>query len=183
MKIHKQDFFWIPLLLLAAVFFVISSLRTLGTNQGYEPTQPVKFSHLIHVGTNKIQCLYCHFAAEKGRSAGMPPTELCMNCHNRILIDSPEIKKIADALATGEGIKWNKVHSLPDHVYFNHSQHVVVAKLTCQTCHGPVETMSRIRQDQPMLMGWCLDCHRQKGIAMPNATVTSAGSNCAACHY
>ncbi len=166
-----------------AVYFGVSNIQKIGSNQGYEPTQPIKFSHKTHAGQNKIACLYCHFAAEKGRSAGIPPTQLCMNCHSKILPDSPEIQKIVKAIDSNEGIKWNKVHALPDHAYFNHSQHVINGKVSCQTCHGAVETMSRVKQEKNMSMGWCLDCHRASGIASPNESVSKTGANCASCHY
>ena len=152
-------------------------------NEAYEPDQPINFSHKIHAGENKIQCMYCHFAAEKGRHAGVPPTELCMNCHTQIRKDSPEIDKIKKSLSQNKPIEWVKVHHLPDFAYFNHSQHVKVGKVSCQSCHGPVETMTRMRQDKSLNMGWCIDCHREKEIFPPADHKSKAGGDCAKCHY
>lgn len=162
---------------------IVNHMRSIARNQGYQPVQPIAYSHKIHAGDNQMNCLYCHFAAERGRHAGVPPTELCMNCHSVIKADSPEIQKIYAALEKNEPIKWAKVHHLPDHAYFNHSQHVNVGKISCQECHGEVQTMDVVRQEKPLTMGWCLDCHRAKGIAQPNPKVTATGSNCSSCHF
>ena len=124
-----------------------------------------------------------HFAAEKGRHAGIPPVEVCMNCHFVILNDNPEIEKISNALEKGENIKWQKVNHFPDFAYFNHSQHVRVGKIKCQTCHGEVQTFDEQRQVGNLAMGWCLDCHRKNQIAPPNDHKSKAGGDCARCHY
>lgn len=157
--------------------------RGVGFREGYSPVQPVNFSHKIHAGDNKMQCLYCHFAADKGRHAGIPPTGLCMNCHSKVKSTAPEILKIKDAVKTGKNINWVRVHNLPDFAYFNHSQHVRVGKVNCQSCHGAVETMPRLTQLKPMNMGWCIDCHRQREIAPPVDHKKSTGGDCARCHY
>lgn len=178
-------------IVIASVFCFVALMAYLLTNegqkinynQGYEPDQPINFSHKIHAGDNQVSCVYCHFAAEKGRHAGIPPTELCMNCHVKIKFDAPEIKKISDHLKTGKGIDWVKVNHYPDFAYFNHSQHVRVGKVSCQECHGPVESMTRMRQEKSLNMGWCLDCHRQKGIAQPNDHKNAGAADCAKCHY
>lgn len=163
---------------------VIGTARRVGVNQGYEPDQPIAYSHKIHAGDNKVPCLYCHFGAEKGRNAGIPPANVCMNCHSKIKADSPEIAKIKTAIEQNKPIQWIKVHRLPDFAYFNHSQHVVAGGVTCQTCHGPVETMTRMRQDQTLTMGWCISCHRERGITQaPNHKDTVGGEDCAKCHY
>lgn len=178
------------------VYSFIAALH-LGVQQGYEPDQPINFSHKIHAGENEIQCLYCHFGAEKSRHAGIPPANVCLNCHQKIKTDSPEIKKITTAIKENKPIQWVKVHNLPDFVYFNHSQHVL-GGVSCQSCHGPVETMGRMRQAKPLTMGWCIDCHREKGITPPKGhgnTVPEelqmsnhpkayvGGMDCAKCHY
>lgn len=160
----------------------IVQAKRVGNTQGYEPDQPIAFSHKIHAGENKIDCRYCHFASERGRIAGIPPTQLCMNCHDQIRKDSPEILKLRDAIANNKPIEWIRVHELPSFVYFNHSEHVR-ANVKCQTCHGPVESMTRMRQHSSLTMGWCLDCHRASGNAPPNDTHTAAGGDCARCHY
>lgn len=170
-------------LLVGVLALGIKTLGSVGSNQGFEPEQPIPFSHKIHAGDNGINCLYCHAPAEKGRHAGIPPTALCMNCHANIKKDSPEIEKINAALARMEPVEWVKVHALPDHAYFNHAQHVKVGKLSCQQCHGPVESMTRVRQDKPHTMGWCLECHRASGIAPPNDVKANTGANCSSCHF
>lgn len=157
--------------------------RDVGSREGYAPIQPINFSHRVHAGSNLIPCQYCHFAADKGRHAGIPPTELCLNCHKKIKPDSLEVKKIQAAIDNKKNIKWIRVHNLPDFVYFNHAQHVRVAKVNCQACHGPVETMDRITQVKSMNMGWCIDCHRGNEIAPPEDHKNSTGGDCARCHY
>ncbi len=185
-----------PLFILLVVIFVlgtigysvVNGLRQVGDNQGYEPTQPIAFSHKVHAGQNQIACIYCHYGAEKGRHAGVPADSVCMNCHNNIKKDSPEIAKIKKALDDKQPIEWLKVHRLADFVYFNHQRHVVGGKLSCQTCHGPVESMTRMRQESPLTMGWCLDCHRQSDVVVhgsdQKAKVSDMGGmDCARCHY
>jgi hypothetical protein len=132
-------------------------------HQGYAPEQPVAFSHKLHAGENQIACLYCHFGATTSRHAGIPPAGVCMNCHGLLQRETAEIAKLKEAVAQNRPIEWIKVHNLPDFVYFNHSQHVLGA-VACQECHGPVESMVRVRQDKPLTMGWCLDCHRRSGV-------------------
>lgn len=170
-------------IILGAVSLLIDEGQKVNFNQGYQPVQPINFSHKVHAGENKINCLYCHFAAEKGRHAGIPPVELCMNCHKKIRPDSLEVAKIKTALETGKTINWIKVNHFPDFAYFNHSQHVKVGKVNCQECHGPIESMTKVKQVKPLNMGWCLDCHRSKGIAAPNNHKSSGGGDCAKCHY
>jgi cytochrome c551/c552 len=165
---------------LLLVFFIWGSVKgwyalsSIGIQQGYEPEQPIRFSHKLHAGTNKIDCQYCHSSASKSRHAGIPSADLCMNCHKYIqegpLYGKDEIAKIYAALdydpATGnygpnkKPIQWVKVHNLPDLAYFNHAQHVTVGKIACQTCHGPVEEMNVLYQFSSLTMVWCIDCHR-----------------------
>ena len=135
------------------------TFRWPGNQQGYEPVQPINFSHKLHAGDNKISCLYCHSAAEKSKVAGVPAASVCMNCHTRIKPDSPEIKKIAQSIEENRPIEWIKVNDLPDHAVFNHSRHVT-AGVKCQQCHGPVETMERVSQTETLQMGMCISCHR-----------------------
>ena len=131
----------------------------LGNQQGYEPVQPIAFSHKVHAGENQIQCLYCHSTAEKSRVASIPSASTCMNCHSQIKKESPEIQKITAALAADKPIAWVRVHSLPDHARFDHSRHVA-AGVKCQQCHGAVETMERVSQFETLSMGMCVACHR-----------------------
>jgi len=185
-----------------------------GNNQGYEPVQPIAFSHHLHAGELGIQCLYCHHGAEVSRSAGLPAADTCLNCHRFVTgrlalmrkedeaaqkekrrlkpVVSDELKKLYDALAVDakmnpdpqrqRPVEWVRVHDLPDFVYFDHRAHVH-AGVTCQECHGPVETMDRVRQFQSLFMGWCVNCHRdatQKGV---NGKPVKASTDCATCHF
>jgi cytochrome c2 len=164
-----------------------NSLWTIGvyydedTKKGYKPEQPIKFSHKLHAGENGIACQYCHNSVEKSKHAGLPTVNVCMNCHKGISngpqYGETEIAKIYAAagfdLKSGtydekksNPIKWIKVHNLPDHVYFNHSQHVVVGKQECTTCHGEIKEMTVAEQKAPLTMGWCIDCHRKTEVAM-----------------
>ncbi len=150
------------------------------TQKGYLPEQPIKFSHKLHAGDNEIACQYCHNSVEKSRHAGIPTVNVCMNCHKGIQTGpqygEKEIAKIYAASGfdakTGNytnpenPIKWIKVHNLPDHVYFNHSQHVVVGKQECATCHGDVKKMTTVEQKSPLTMKWCVECHRKTEVAM-----------------
>ena len=154
----------------------------IGVYQGYEPKQPIWFSHKIHAGQNGINCVYCHNSVEKGKSAGIPSVNICMNCHMGVqegkVTGKKEIAKIYEAIGWDpernryiEGydqkpIEWVRIHNLQDFVYFNHSQHVVVGKQECQTCHGPVEEMDVLYQHSELTMGWCIDCHRETEVSM-----------------
>ena len=205
-----------------------------GNQRGYEPAQPIVFSHRLHAGELQVQCLYCHSGAEKSRHAGIPSANVCMNCHKFVSaplgavraedelaikenraprrVVSLEIQKLYDALALDAQMKpdssrqpkpitWLKVHNVPDFVYFDHRPHVN-AGVTCQNCHGPVETMERVRQVSDLSMGWCVNCHRDvdrvgldgKGnftsapapAAQGNTPLTHrvyASTDCKTCHY
>ncbi|MBZ0115432.1 MAG: cytochrome c family protein [Sandaracinaceae bacterium] len=152
------------------------------TNQGYEPTQPIQYSHALHAGTRQIPCQYCHYDAERSRHAGIPAAEVCMNCHSQVLTESPEIQRLRGYIERGEPIPWERVHRLPDFVYFNHSWHIEAGR-QCAECHGAIEQMARVRQDQPLTMGWCLDCHRQHNATQPPGSEQIASTDCSACHY
>lgn len=177
---------------LAMIAFVgvllIGALRRVGVSEGYEPPQPIAFSHRLHAGTYRVPCLYCHFAAEKSRHAGIPPLGVCMNCHRQLRVASAEVEKLKEAVSQARPVRWTKVHNLPDFVYFNHSQHVG-AGVACQRCHGPVEAMDRVRQVSPLTMGWCLGCHRQEGVMPPSQRpgagkhAATGGLDCGKCHY
>lgn len=167
-----------------------NSTTAMGRQQGYAPDQPIAFSHKVHAGINKIDCKYCHVGVEKGKAAIIPSISTCMNCHYNIqelsadskeypkAIYDKEIAKIyeyagfdkATSKYTGEPkpIKWVQVHNLPDHVYFNHSQHVAVAGLECQSCHGNVEEMDVLEQVNNLSMGWCVNCHRETEVNFTN---------------
>ncbi len=151
------------------------------TQKGYKPEQPVRFSHKLHAGDNEIACQYCHSSVEKSRHAGIPSVNICMNCHKGISkgpqYGEKEIAKIYNAAgfdpktqtydnSKQNPLQWIKVHNLPDHVYFNHSQHVVVGKIECATCHGNVKEMTTAEQKSPLTMKWCIECHRKTEVAM-----------------
>jgi len=154
----------LPLVLLAGGF-VVASVFPSASNQGYQPDQPIPFSHRLHAGDNKIDCQYCHSAAEKSRHATVPALNVCMNCHRVVKTDSPWIQKITEAYEAGRPIEWVRIHELPDFVNFPHKVHVQ-HEVSCQTCHGPVETMDKVYQHASLTMGWCLDCH--KGDTAPS---------------
>lgn len=154
------------------------ALKGIGVYEGYQPTQPIAFSHKIHAGDNAINCQYCHSGAEKSKTAGIPSVNVCMNCHKGITsgptTGTEEIAKIYEAAGwdaeKGEytkpqkPIQWVKVHNLQDFVYFSHQQHVKVGKQDCANCHGDVKTMTVAKQVSPLTMGWCIDCHRKTEV-------------------
>ena len=175
------------LFLLASAYFVYGYFMQVGVDQGYEPIQPIHYSHRIHAGDNDIDCKYCHSSARVSKHSGIPSLNVCMNCHKSISEVAPEtlaegedygvdynaeIQKLYDAVGwdgtgyTGETkpVKWIRIHNLPDFAYFNHSQHVTVAGIECQTCHGPVEEMEIMYQHAPLTMGWCINCHRETNV-------------------
>lgn len=216
-------------------FITVNNAINLGRQQGYEPDQPIKFSHATHAGLHQIDCNYCHDGARRSKHSVIPAANTCMNCHKAIKVGSTygtaeltkiyasigydpstdkylenyesmtedEIKKvytkwiadsyiqekgsldaegelliekqwngIVDALTDEEAgdnkiqgpIEWVRIHNMPDHVYFNHAQHVSVGKIECQTCHGKVEEMEVVKQYSPLSMGWCINCHRQTEV-------------------
>ena len=179
-------------LLLVSAYIGFGTLFSIGVDQGYQPVQPIAFSHKIHAGENKVDCQYCHSSAKHSKHSGIPSVNVCMNCHKNIAevaegteveyngvilrkneLDK-EIQKIYDAAGwdaenleyTGETkpIKWIRIHNLPDHVNFVHAQHVTVAGVDCKQCHGPVEEMDEMYQYSPLTMGWCIDCHRETNV-------------------
>ncbi len=186
---------------------VIQEGINLGRTQDYMPDQPIKFSHEVHAGQNQIDCKYCHSISTQSKSAGFPSADLCMNCHNVVTQGSRsgkfEINKIKRAIESGTPIEWVRVHKLPDHVYFNHAQHVEVGKVACQTCHGEVEKMDLVKQFSDLSMGWCVNCHRSSEVqattnkyyesfkalhndAKAGKKITAerlGGIDCSKCHY
>jgi mono/diheme cytochrome c family protein len=162
--------------------FTYDSLMGVGVTTNYQPTQPIEFSHKIHAGLNGVDCNYCHTSARKSKHSGIPSANVCMNCHTYInegaVNGKVEIQKIYDAIGFDsesrtyipgyekKPIEWVRIHNLPDHAYFNHSQHVVVGGLECQDCHGPVEEMDVLYQYSELTMGWCIECHRETEVNM-----------------
>ncbi|MFC7775187.1 c-type cytochrome [Flavobacterium sp. GCM10027622] len=178
------------LMLLIGAYFAYGYLMQVGVDQDYAPIQPIHYSHKIHAGDNGIDCKYCHSAARVSKNAGIPSLNVCMNCHKNISefqgdkdstyveytkeFYTAEIQKLYDAVGwdktaqkyTGKEkpVKWVRIHNLQDFVYFNHSQHVSVAGIECQKCHGPVETFEVMKQHSPLTMGWCVNCHRETNV-------------------
>ena len=179
----------VVLLLLSSAYFAYGYMMQIGVDQGYMPVQPIHYSHKIHSGANQIECQYCHSSARVSKHSGIPSLNVCMNCHENIAeyngeedlekgytkeFYTNEIKKLYKAVGwneetqsyTGdtEPVKWVRIHNLPDFVYFNHAQHVSVAGVDCNKCHGPVEEMEILYQYSSLTMGWCIDCHRDSNV-------------------
>jgi len=180
----------------------IDGLYTVGIQQNYQPTQPIAFSHKVHAGQYEIDCNYCHTGVNISKSANIPSVNICMNCHNAIETDKPEIQKILTAYEENRPIEWVRVHNLPDLAYFNHKQHVAVGGLDCATCHGPIEEMDVVYQYSELTMGWCINCHRETEVSSkgndyykklvelhnssskkPMTVEDIGGLECSKCHY
>jgi len=129
------------------------------TRVGYEPTQPVPYDHSFHVGELGLDCRYCHSNVDDSGHANVPASSTCMNCHNIILPDSEQLEPVRASYTSGEPVPWVRIHEVPDYVYFDHSVHVNRG-VSCVECHGKVNEMVEVSHDQPMSMGWCLECHR-----------------------
>lgn len=255
----KSGFFKtiIVVVLVAIVLYLLAfQAIALGRQQGYQPMQPIKYSHALHAGEFEIDCKYCHTAADESKHSNIPSTNVCMNCHKMIQTGPKygrkEIAKIYAAIGydpikgtyfdkakttqkqytdtfkkfldqdkdsktttpatendldavlamLNKPIEWVRVHNLPDHVYFNHAQHVNVGKVECQTCHGNIQEMEVVKQHAPLSMGWCINCHRETEIDLSNeyykdfddlhkmkemhksVTVEDiGGTECQKCHY
>ncbi len=214
----------VAIVVIVIIFGVLSflvwgwqELSKIGIRQNYKPKQPIEFSHKIHAGEQGIDCNYCHSSARKSKHAGIPSANVCMNCHANIIegthTGTKEIAKIYEAVGYDvdtrtykqdyeeKPIQWVRVHDLPDLSYFNHSQHVVAGKIECQECHGPVEEMDVVYQQEKLTMGWCINCHRDTKIDLNNPyyhdyndwvekhkkadlTVENIGGlECGKCHY
>lgn len=132
------------------------------TDVGYRPKQPVPYSHKLHAGDLGMDCRYCHSKVEVSAHANVPSTQTCMNCHTLIKTDSDKLLPVRESWATGEPIKWIRIHKLPDYAYFDHSAHLH-AGIGCETCHGNIASMEVVEQKKPLSMSWCLDCHRNPG--------------------
>ncbi len=132
------------------------------TDVGYQPVQPVPYSHALHAGELGIDCRYCHTSVEDSAKANLPPTQTCMNCHQRVRTESVKLVPVQESYADGTPVEWVRVHDLPDYVYFDHSVHVNQG-VGCVDCHGRVDRMEEVWQHEPLSMSWCLDCHRDPG--------------------
>lgn len=211
---HKVKYKAIPLLILVVALaiqlkMVAHAAINLGRTENYAPDQPIKFSHKVHAGDNKIDCKYCHHTAEYSKSAGIPSMNLCMNCHILVREGSHsgkfEIEKVIEANNSKKPVEWTRIHNLPDHVFFSHAQHVGIAKVDCKQCHGPVDQMDIMRQHSDLSMGWCINCHRETEVKFKDnayydnylklhdlmkqgkinkVTASDVGANdCMRCHY
>jgi hypothetical protein len=168
-------------------YWVVEGAIGLGRQQGYQPVQPIFYSHRVHAGVNQISCLYCHSNAMDSRHATVPPLNVCMNCHAAIndytkgpklyredgseVDGTQEIQKLyaytgydpksgSYKAENAKPVEWIKIHNLPDHVFFSHAQHTKAGQVQCQTCHGPIQEMDEVKQFAPLSMGWCVNCHR-----------------------
>ena len=218
------------ILFIVGGYYTIQGAIGLGRSKDYQPEQPIYYSHKVHAGTNQINCLYCHGGAQQGKHANIPSLNTCMNCHMAIneyageklyredgteVNGTEEINKLYSYTGWDpdqkkyvnepKPIEWVKIHNLPDHVYFNHAQHVTAGKVACQTCHGEVQEMGEVYQFTDLSMGWCVNCHREtkvqftdnkfysiyekfhndlKNGSMDSVTVESiGGTECQKCHY
>jgi mono/diheme cytochrome c family protein len=199
-KTVRSAIVWAFILLATKATF--DGMYGIGVHQGYAPKQPIAFSHKLHAGEMKINCAYCHTGVYKGKQSGIPSANICMNCHNAIKRESPEIQKIYTAIETNKPIEWVRVHNLPDLAYFNHAQHTNVGGLECKNCHGEIEKMEVVQQRSSLTMGWCIDCHRKSEVngkdngyyakLMEAHSAVSKGAmkvqdngglECAKCHY
>ncbi|MEX2363088.1 MAG: cytochrome c3 family protein [Balneolaceae bacterium] len=145
------------------------------TDVGYAPEQPVPYSHKLHVDQLGLDCQYCHTDVFESKVANIPATQTCMNCHSQIQTQSEDLALVRQSWETGEAIEWIKVHNLPDYAFFNHSAHVNVG-VGCESCHGRVDKMEVVYQEEPLSMGWCLDCHREpEKYVRPVEEVTTMG--------
>lgn len=223
-KLNLIAIFFTLVLLLSTAYFLFAWMMQIGVDSGYKPIQPIEFSHKVHAGDNAIDCQYCHASAKHSKTSGIPSSDVCMNCHkfineykgdlygghDKAFFDG-EIAKVQQAAgwdktqfaytSQGKGIEWVRVHNLPDFAFYNHSQHVTVAGLACQTCHGPVEGMHRVEQFSELTMQWCVDCHKTTPVKLDEngyykgtyeafakghkgATVADMGGReCGKCHY
>ena len=177
-------------------FWVVEGAIGLGRQQGYQPEQPIFYSHKVHAGVNQISCLYCHSNALDSKHATVPPLNVCMNCHaaineykgaklyredNTEVDGTTEIQKLYSYTgydpktstyntAKAKPVEWIKIHNLPDHVFFSHAQHTKAGKVQCQTCHGPIQEMNEVKQFAPLSMGWCINCHRTTKVNFPDSS-------------
>lgn len=151
----------VAIVLAGAAFYAYTQIARSSylTNRGLERQQPVQFSHKHHVGDDGIDCRYCHTSVETAASAGIPPTQTCMNCHNQLWADAPYLETIRASYRDNKPMTWVRVHDLPGYAYFNHSIHVAKG-VGCSTCHGEIDNMGSVYQENTLQMEWCLSCHR-----------------------
>ncbi len=145
------------------------------TQQHVEVVQPIQFDHRHHVADEGIDCRFCHQTVEKSANAGYPPTSVCLNCHSQVWNKSPLLDIVRKSYFTNTSIPWRRVHRLPDFVYFNHSIHIAKG-VGCESCHGRIDEMAAVQQENDLTMGWCLECHRHpERFVRPKDQVTTMG--------
>src|SRR6266446_7308741 len=191
---------------IAALATMLSAYSGASSSEGNSPAQPIAFPHTIHAGTLKMNCLYCHYSANKSFDPGLPAVGTCMGCHTVVATGQPEIQKLAAYWNKKEPVPWVRIHKLPEYVHFPHMRHVN-AGVTCQSCHGQIQKMNQVYQFASLNMGWCVSCHlngysaaeglEAAGYAPPaSPPVTGSGAptpvtterkkaryDCANCHY
>jgi hypothetical protein len=210
-KVKRRDILGIVFIIALGwqVKLLYEAGTALGRQENYEPDQAIKFSHVVHVADNQIDCQYCHTTVTTSKHAGIPDVNICWNCHALVREGSHsgrhQINKVVEAWESGTPIQWIRVHNLQDHVFFSHAQHVKVGEIECSTCHGAIEEMDRVWQVSDLSMGWCVNCHRdtevqffdnefytqykelqKKVISGEIDRVTAdmtGGTECSKCHY
>ena len=154
---------WVTLLAVGApvylVVLIIYGVTPEAIRIGYQPEQPVPYSHALHAGELGIDCRYCHSTVERAVKSAVPPAATCMNCHSQVKKDSDLLAPIREAFGENQPVRWVRVHDLPDYVYFNHMAHVNAA-IGCESCHGRIDQMVQVYQAKPLTMEWCLECHK-----------------------
>ena len=174
----QRKWFAIPgFLTLAAAAAMLSAYAGASSTQGNSPVQPVKFPHPMHVQTLKMNCVYCHFSATKSPDPGLPAMGTCMGCHTVVGTAKPGVQALTAFYNKKEPVPWIRIHKLPEYVHFPHMRHVN-AGVTCQTCHGNVQNMAQVSQQNTLNMGWCVNCH----VGRSNPPF-KARYDCATCHY
>ena len=167
MQIFPRELNYLPLVLalvagalgtgVVILFWVYFSPRNLQV--GYEPKQPVDYSHRLHAGELGLDCRYCHSQVERSHEAMVPPTQTCMGCHSVVHAESPKLAPVRESWETGDSVEWVRINQIPDHAFFNHSIHLT-AGIGCASCHGRIDQMEVVRMVEPLAMQWCLECHR-----------------------
>jgi hypothetical protein len=179
LKVRLPLLLFVIIAAFAVTYYVTYAERN---NIGYQPVQPIAYSHKLHAGTLKIDCKYCHVGVDKSRHASIPTVSICMNCHTIARKDQPEIKKLTDYYEKGIAIPWMRVHRVPEYAYFNHSVHVNKG-IDCINCHGDLTTTEIVGQVKSFTMGACLDCHRNAPEKLAGMKDVKVGpDNCWACH-
>ena len=167
----------------AAVIFLLWALVAPSQNIGYAPEQPIEYSHKLHAGEYGLDCQYCHNGVTQGKKAGVPPLNVCMNCHLSIGFGNKKIKKLQRYWEEKKSPEWVRIHNMPDHVRFSHAPHIKAllkpgkpTKTACVQCHGNIDSMKVVSQVKSLNMGFCIDCHKEN-------TSLGAKINCTECHY